>query len=236
MAAAVETVLRDEALALRWLPGRRDRMVVVFTGMKRGLGGADFDEFAASASQGGANSVLFVTDRRSTWFSAPGLWRRTVTMIRYVRMTERVREVVSLGTSMGGYAALLLPRDLAVARAIGFAPQVTMDRGVLLDDRWPDVAADHGGLPVRSVADTVAGTRTQYFVVASRDCAADVAHLDLMPRDPERVVRIELPGARHNPAGVLKRAGLLGHVVAAMVAGRRYRAERLCRRLEARAA
>lgn len=235
MLPPVETVMRDDALALRWMQGRGDRMVVVFTGMKRGLGGAGFDEFAGSASQGGLNSVLFVTDRRATWFSAPGLWRHTVKMIRYVRLTERVREIVTLGTSMGGYAALLLPRDVKVSRAIAFAPQVTMDRTLLDDDRWPDVAARYGPPPVRSVGDTVAGTGTEYILVASRDCRADVAHLDLMPDDP-RVVRFMLPGGRHNPAGLLKQAGLLSHVVGALVAGRRYKARQMLRRLEPRAA
>ncbi|KIT15119.1 hypothetical protein [Jannaschia aquimarina] len=220
MRRPVKPLFRDEELVLRWLPGTTPRLVVVFTGMKRGVGGETLDEFAASASCGGENAVLFVTDRRITWFAAPGLWARTVDMIREIIEAEGIEEVITLGNSMGGYAAMLLPRDIPVRRAIAFAPQITMDREILDDARWPDVKSEWGDLPVRNLADTVSETRTHYFAFASRDCAEDVAHLDLLPRQP-RMHRFLLASDRHNPARTLKEKGVLGRVVAAIVRGRR---------------
>ncbi|UWQ22041.1 hypothetical protein [Jannaschia sp. W003] len=222
----IETVYEDADLTLRWLPGSTPRMVVVFTGMKRGFGGAEPDEFAASASCGGENAVLFVTDRKATWFAAPGLWKRAVAMIRTVRRSEGVEEVVSLGNSMGGFAALLLPRDLRVARAVAFAPQVTMDRDVLIDARWPDVEALYGAAPARDVGETVGETRAQYYVAVCADCPEDQAHAALMPQ-LRRVHRLAVPCAGHNPARVLREAGVLGDVVGALVRGRKARAERI---------
>ena len=226
MATPVETVFEDEELRLRWLPGRLPRMVVVFTGMKARFGGAPVDEFARSAACGGQNNVLFVTDRRATWYAAPGLWRRIVRFVRYLRRSEGMREVLTLGTSMGGFGALLLPRDVRVLRAVAFAPQVTMDPEILADDRWPPVKARWGTLPARSVADVVASGRTQYYVAAGAGCAEDMAHLDLLPDTP-RVRRYLLPDGRHNPARALKEAGLLPIVVAAMLRGQDRRAARL---------
>ena len=226
MRRAIETVFRDPELTLRWLPGSTPRLVVVFTGMKRGFGGAAMDEFAASASCRGENGVLFVTDRRVTWFSAPGLWKRTVDLIRTVRDSEGAREVVSLGNSMGGYAAMLLARDMRLRRVIAFSPQVTMDRDILADDRWPDVKARWGRLPVRDLSQTVAASGARYYVVAGRDCAEDMAHVHLLP-EGDRMNRFLLPTSRHNPAGALKEAGLLHRVVAAMVRGRKTRATAL---------
>lgn len=226
MPLKIETVYRDDDLALRWLPGRSKRLVVVFTGMRRGFGGAGTQEFARSASSRGENSVLFVTDRRATWFAAPGLWRRTLKLIRYLRNSEGLTEVVSLGNSMGGYAALLLPRDLRVTRAIAFAPQITMDPDILRDDRWPDVKARYGTLPVRSVADTLQEGKTQYYMIAGENCPEDMAHLALISDSP-RVHRYVLPGAKHNPARLLKEAGVLSDLVTALIRGRRKRAELL---------
>lgn len=226
MPTPIETVYRDDDLALRWLPGKSKRLVVVFTGMKLGFGGAEPSEFAQSASAKGENSVLFVTDRRVSWYAAPGLWRKALRLIRYLRNTEGLTEIVSLGNSMGGYAALLLPRDLRVSRAIAFAPQITMDPDILHDPRWPDIKARYGALPVRSVADILGQGRTQYYMIAGEDCPEDMAHLALIA-DDQRVHRYVLPGAKHNPAKIMKEAGILSDVVATLVRGRRKRAERL---------
>jgi pimeloyl-ACP methyl ester carboxylesterase len=199
-------------------------MVVVFTGMKLAFGGAEPAEFAESASARGENSVLFVTDRRATWYAAPGLWWRTLKLIRYLRNSEGLTELVTLGNSMGGYGALLLSRDLRVSRAIAFAPQVTMDPAVLQDDRWPDIKGRYGALPERSVAETIGKGRTQYYMIAGEDCPEDMAHLALVADSP-RIHRYVLPGAKHNPARVLKNAGILPDVINALIRGRRGRAE-----------
>ncbi|MCK0168548.1 hypothetical protein MWU52_13365 [Jannaschia sp. S6380] len=219
----VETVYEDAELTLRLLPGTAHRLVVVFTGRKAGFGGQPPDEFAGSASHGGENSVLFVTDRQASWYAAPGLWRKIVRMVREVRASVGALEVMTLGNSMGGYGALLLPRDLRVARAIAFSPQVTLDRGLLDDARWPEIADE---MPERCVADTFAGTRTQYYLTAGAGCAEDVAHLALVP-EGKRVHRWVLPRGRHNVAGALKEAGLLARVIDAILRGRRTRVDAL---------
>ncbi|PWJ17502.1 hypothetical protein [Jannaschia seohaensis] len=222
MGSRVETLLRDEELTLRWLPGRAPRLVVAFTGMRAGFGGTPLDEFAGSAGQGGENNVLFVTDRRATWYSATGLWARILGAVRHLVRERRVQETISLGTSMGGYGAMLLPRHVRVKRAIAFAPQVTLDRAVLDDDRWPRIAR-----PVlRDLAATLPDTGAHYYLTAGAGCAADVAHLDLLP-EHKRVHRYVLPTGRHNVAGALKEAGLLGQVISAIIRGRKTRLERL---------
>ncbi|WP_371155938.1 hypothetical protein [Jannaschia sp. 2305UL9-9] len=226
MALTIHTVLRDEELTLRWLSGSTPRMVVVFTGMRSQVGGQPLDEFARSASLNGQNNVLFVTDRRATWYTASGLWRRIVRAVTGLRQSEGIREIVSLGTSMGGYGALLLPRDVRVARAIALAPQITMDRSVLNDLRWPDVGKRWGALPVRSIADTIEDTRTQYYVSVGGNCPEDVAHLALLPKH-KRIHRFVLPRGRHNLARSLKDAGVLSDVIAASLRGRKRRVEAL---------
>lgn len=226
MTQTIDTVYMDNDLRLRWMPGETKRLVVVFTGMHGGMGGQPLDEFAGSASGGGTNNVLFVTDRRASWYAVPGLWQRIVRMIRYLRKSEGVSEVVSLGTSMGGYGALLLPRDVRVKRAIAFSPQVTMDPDILVDERWPNVKKRWGRLPVRSVAETIDNTTAQYHVIAGEDCPEDQAHLDLIPEHP-RVQRLILPRARHNVAKALKDQDLLRVLVGSLVRGRPRRVRRL---------
>lgn len=235
VAPAVETVFRDEGLLLRWLPGRARRLVVVFTGRKAGFGGQPLDEFAGSAAGGGENNVLFVTDRRASWYAAPGLWRQIVKLIRFLRRSESIAEIVTLGNSMGGYGALLLPRDLRVARAIAFSPQLTLDRDLVDDARWPDVAARFGPLPAGDLGATFAATRTQYYVTAGGACREDVAQLSRLP-EMARVRRWVLPGGRHNLAADLKAADLLSPVIEALLRGRPARVDALYARYAGRAA
>lgn len=229
MPPTIDTVLQDEELILRWLPGRARRMVVVFTGVRAGFGGAPLDEFAGSASHGGENSVLFVTDRRGTWYSAPGLWSKIVKLIRYLRKSEGIEEIVTLGNSMGGYGALLLPQDLRVRRAIAFSPQLTLDRDLTDDGRWPDIMKRYGTMPARNVGETFGSTRTQYYLTAGGGCSEDVEHLNFAP-EMSRVHRWILPRGKHNLAGTLRDAGLLYDVIGAIIRGRKARVETLYQR------
>ncbi|WP_179381080.1 hypothetical protein [Jannaschia marina] len=226
MAPTVDTVLQDEDLMLRWLPGSARRMVVVFTGMSAGFGGAPLDEFAGSASRRGENNVLFVTDRRASWYAAPGLWPKVVRLVRYLRKSEGIEEIVTLGTSMGGYGALLLPREMRVRRAIAFSPQLTLDRTLTDDTRWPDVMGKYGQMPARNVGETFGATRTQYYLTAGGGCVEDVEQLGFAP-EIKRVHRWVLPKSKHNLAGRLKELGLLYEVIGAAIRGRKARVETL---------
>jgi pimeloyl-ACP methyl ester carboxylesterase len=222
MIRAISTLLEDDTLLLRFLPGAARRLVVVFTGFPDLPNGERTDEFVGSASADGENNVLFVTDRKGGWYSTEGLWTRIVGVIREVLEQRDIRELITLGVSMGGYGALLLPRDLRVRRAVAFAPQVTLDRDLVDDDRWPSI----DNPPERDLPATMRRSRTQYTVAAGVGNALDIAHLDLLP-DYGRVHRYLLPTRRHNVAAALKEAGLLAPVVGAALLGRRARLERL---------
>ena len=192
---------------------------MVFTGVKAGFGDRKLDEFAASASDGGSNKVLFVTDRAASWYAAPGLWERICDLVQATCEHEETTELVTLGSSMGGYGAMLAARDLPVTRAIAFSPQVTMDRRILADDRWPDVETVFGQPPIRSTAELVGKGETEFFVAVGGGCAPDKAHVDLLPEHP-KLHRYVLPVAIHNIARSLKEAGHLPDLIAALIEGR----------------
>lgn len=221
MALPIETVLEDPELRLRWLPGHSRSMVVAFTGRHAQFAGQPADEFARSAhGRGGRNNVLFVSDLTQSWYSRPGLWERIVEMVKAVIRSEGIQELVALGNSMGGFGALLLPRDVPVRRAIAFAPQISMDPAVIAEDRWQRVQRKFGALPVSNIGDTVAQTKTQYYISVGERAPRDLAQIALMP-DLPRVHRWVLPDCGHDIAERLKRAGLLQRVVAAAIQGRK---------------
>jgi pimeloyl-ACP methyl ester carboxylesterase len=226
MALTIETVLEDKELRVRWLPGTSRAMVTVFTGRHHEFGAQPADEFAYSAYAKGKNNVLFVSDLRQSWYSLPDLWDRIVGLIRDVIQLEGIERVVTLGNSMGGYGALLLPRDIAVQRALAFCPQLSMDAAVIAEDRWPAAQAKFGILPERNIADTIEATRTHYYVTAGTGAPRDIAQMDLLPVHP-RINRWVLRGGGHNIAERLKEAGLLPNVIAALIRGNKPQIETL---------
>ena len=229
----IETIHEDTELRLRWVPGSGNRLVVVFTGRHHTFGDQPADEFATSAHDGGANNVLFVSDLMQSWYSRPGLWPRIVRLVRGIAEIEGQGSVVTLGNSMGGFGALLLPRDMPVVRAIGFSAQVSMVQRVIRDRRWPNARRRLGRSPVINIRNTVARTKTHYYLTAGRGAPLDMAHMALMPRNA-RVRRWALPGAGHNIAKKLKESGVLMPAIHAMIDGDTATVETLYKSFQAR--
>lgn len=226
MTLTIETLLEDEELRVRWLPGSTRSMVAVFTGRQHAFGAQAVDEFVTSAYAKGKNCVLFISDLKQSWYSRPGLWARIVEIVRTVVASENIEQVKTLGNSMGGYGALLLPRDVPVRRALAFCPQLSMDADVIAEDRWPASRAKFGVLPSRNIGMEMIQTGAHYYVVAGGGAPKDIAQLDLMPSH-RRINRWVLPKGGHNIAERLKTAGLLPNLVAAMIRGNKPRIEAL---------
>jgi pimeloyl-ACP methyl ester carboxylesterase len=175
-----------------------DTIVIAFGGLQQHVGGGRGGgvppyEFVRSCCSAGARYALFVRDPTRCWYcrglgdgassaiAASHSFEQMVEVLREEIAAVRPRRIVTIGSSMGGYAAiragLLLNADIAVA----FSPQVFIDpnhrrsvglRRVPIDDNleWLQiVAATMGyGLPnlveaVRS-APTTARTRLEVHV------------------------------------------------------------------------
>lgn len=231
--ACIETIHEDADLRLRWLKGASRRLVVCFTGRHHEFGGQPMDEFAASAHENGTHNVLFVSDLQQSWYSRPGLWARILRLIDMVRSDNAIQEVVTLGNSMGGFGALLLPRDMRVCRAIGFCAQVSMDPSVIKEDRWPAAQRRFGTLPSSNIAASVPKTDTHYYLVSGRSAPKDLAQMALMPRIP-RVRTWALSGAGHNLAQRLKSAGALYPSISALCDGKTETADQIFTNFQSR--
>lgn len=147
---AVRMVLREE-LAFRragcepllrsWsssdLPAGRESgatMLVAFGGLQQRVGGGlgagvPPHEFVTSCRRAGAKYVLFVRDAARAWYcrglstGAPG-FAGVVAAVRAEVAVVKPARLVTIGSSMGGYAAVRAGIDLGAEIAIGFSPQV----------------------------------------------------------------------------------------------------------------
>lgn len=153
MHAEPEMLVDEDDLQVSWLAGRGDRMVVSFTGIGHRQGAWQRIEFRKIASVNGENVVVFVTDRRRTWFNAAGLVDRIVGAITNLAERLGIRRIATLGNSMGGYGAVLFANRIGAELAIAFVPQFTMDDRVLREPRWQDYKAGMPGFTVSSLAE-----------------------------------------------------------------------------------
>lgn len=215
MSYEIETLCDDEHLRLRWLSGDSSRLIVAFTGIGHGMGGVQRDEFVGASSDGGANSTLFVTDRRRSWYSSPGLIDRITDQIEERAAISGATEIATIGNSMGGFGAILFTKYVDVAVAVAFAPQYSMDSSIVADRRWARYRADFGPLPVRSLDDAMNG-RTLYFVI-SGDAPLERAHMERFS-NRDNLFRFEVPGADHSVAKALKESGAMREILGLMMA------------------
>lgn len=131
-------------------PGVEPRFFVLFGGIAGKLSLPPFEFYSAGRIL--SDHKLFLRDIRGKWYqrgvAAVGPDAQAVAEFIGRKFAESgAREIVFVGNSMGGYAALLFCGMLRTGRAIAFAPQTFVDphlRQIHGDDRWaPQLAGLH---------------------------------------------------------------------------------------------
>ena len=209
----MELVHEDEALMVERLPGEGRRLVVAVSGIGHGFGGLQRAEFAGTAADGGQNTVLFVTDRRRSWFTAEGIVARIAGLVQGELARMGLPACHTIGNSMGGYGAIRLAREMPVAVALAFSPQASMDPARIDEQRWPEhrpaIVLDRH-LPLSACL----VPQTQHYAVFGAASRIERAHRALLP-DVPHLTCLMLPGGGHNIVRILKGSGHLVPLVAA---------------------
>ena len=212
-------VLRDDAGLRLWrMPGQTARLVVCFSGV-----GADPDappppEWQRLAAWGPRDHLLFISDPGRTWLNREGLIEEIVDAIESEVDHTGATQVCTLGHSMGGFAALVIPAFTHVDVAVAMSPQYAADPAVVpTETRWTTYRDAIPQYRLSNAADhIVAGC--QYYVffgrhpreAVQRDLAQALENLELYV----------MPGTHHNTPQRMKAAGVLDTVINACFAGK----------------
>jgi pimeloyl-ACP methyl ester carboxylesterase len=213
-----QLVLHDGTLMLNRLAGRSDRLVLVFTS-GRGRGSRlSHLEFARVAGDGGRNHVLFVTDLALSWYSRPGMRAQIAAAVQDYIAAHGIREVRTIGVSMGGFGAILFAGALPVSRVAAFVPQIEMTPAAIAGPSWDAWRAPITAEVEPSVAPVMLQSPAHFTLLFGDQDADDNAHRARVPRAGNITV-LELPGEGHDVAANLADRGRLGAVAMAMLAG-----------------
>lgn len=212
----IRPLIDDDELEIQWLDGRSDRLIVSFTGIgykDRPVSGVEFPQIA---SQGGENKVVFVSDRKRSWYNRPGLPERVVETVRALAAREGVGRVATLGNSMGGYGAVFFANRLGAELAISFVPQFTMDDRVMRERRWQVYKREMTKFQARSLAECMGGPCRFFVLHGGR--GQDRRHYRRFPLGPN-IDHYVLPLKTHAAASRMREAGTLDPLIAALLAG-----------------
>jgi len=201
------TVFDDDAMTVLQMAGRAEECIVSFTGIGHALGGLDLQtpEFSRS---GGDENKIFVIDKQRSWGNNLD-WDRLVVVVKELAGSA---PITTLGNSMGGFLAILSARQLQAARTIAFAPQWSIDKAIMPQEkRWAEYRNKIGSIRFPDVS-TGFNNSTQFNVFFGNN-PRDEAHLRLFPRNRANVSIVVVEGCGHDVAKFLKEKGQLYSVL-----------------------
>ena len=157
---------------LRTCEGSR-RLAVVFSGLGH-LGNAQFSMYGASGALLKTHHVLHVRDLDRSWYQAAGAW---YDLVRDIMARVGADKVVTVGQSMGGYAAIKIGNLLRAERAVALSPQafLSAERRQRHGDGRFD--ADVRRLRIR---DDLEATHVPTKIVCAKAAALDREHARLV--------------------------------------------------------
>ncbi len=202
---------KDRRLWVWWHRGTSRRLVVVFCSVGDGPDDPPVLEFARSATAGGRDSAVFIADPQRSWLNAPRLIEEIVEVIEAARDEVGAEETVTLGYSMGGFAALVIGGFVPVRAALAFSPQMSIDPALVPDEgRWRRFRRRIGTIRVHAATDHMA-PETAHFIVMGQS-RMEKPQTRLLPQ-AANVALYFLPRTQHDTAPRIKRAGLLPAVL-----------------------
>lgn len=209
---ALELVHDAPPLRIRYRPGQGDRLVLSFSGVGQStaLGDEPALEFFRSASDGGQNHVLHITDQSRSWLNAPGMAEAIAETARAEADRTGARRIAALGNSMGGTMALLIARFLPVERVIAFAPQYSVEPAIVPEEaKWKRLRRMIAQYRFPAV-DSIAATGQQFVLHGDSD--EELIHALRFPTAPN-LDHFIFPGHSHDLGGDLKANGAAARLV-----------------------
>lgn len=210
-AVQIETVLDTDTIQISRHSGESRRLVVCFAGIGLEEDRVPKIEFANVATGGGADTALFIADPTRSWMNAPHFVETVVEFVTYAAAEVDAKEVLTLGHSLGGFAAMVLPAYYPIKSAVAFSPQYSVHPQIAADDpRWMEYRGAIRKFRIPELG-PVLTDRTSYYVFHGD-------HTDETPqreRFPQRanLHHFIIPGAEQRVSRVIKRRASLMDVV-----------------------
>ena len=155
--------------------------------------------------------VISVKSRSNLWYNDVSLED-----VAAILAPLRYDEIVTYGTSMGGYAAAYFAEAIRPTRAILFSPQCSVDPRLSdWDERWKA----HWSLPFRHAPISKAPDADTRYIIFYDPWTLDARHADAIAAGvgEANVLRVRVPFSGHETIGLVLDAGVLSKLVSALL-------------------
>ncbi|MDD9920861.1 MAG: hypothetical protein OXQ92_01065 [Boseongicola sp.] len=221
----IRPVQDDDGLRVWSHEGQGDDLVVAFSGIGPSPKQLPGLEFASTAAGAGQNHALFIADPQRSWLNAPGLLERIVETVRAEIDARAPRRVMTLGHSMGGFMAMVLPGFVKVDAALALSPQISVDPTIVPDEmRWAKYRNGISEYRVKTALEHI-NPETSYVTVFGL-LGPDVVQRAIL-NAPRNILTILMPRTHHNTAAKLRNQGSLADLTNLVLAGKIRRAKQL---------
>lgn len=178
-------------------------------------------EFENSLLKADAGSIFLLKDPMRRWYQAgvPGVGRTVHDIVRYLR--NKVTRVtpgrfLSIGSSAGGYAAILFGCMLGADMVIAFGPQTFLDkknRTTYGDGRWESAIRKISDSEYLDLYNLVRDSpKTKVIIMVGSKEPIDIIH-GLYLKGLKNVTLLIEKSSKHNCAKTLKEQGLLSDFI-----------------------
>ncbi len=224
-ALRIDRLQAEDTLHVWTHQGESDRLVLCFSGIGRAPDEVPSYEFARAASGNGKDTTLFFSDPNRSWLNAPDLIDQIVWWVEEAKARLKPSQIVSIGHSMGGFAAAAISGFTRVDIAMCFSPQATVHPVLARDDiRWMSWREKIADFRIRSVADHL-DPSTECYALFGRH-SREAPQRERFPIS-SNVRFYVMPKTVHNTPQRLKQAGVLDEVVRFAFHGRKGKVERI---------
>lgn len=193
----------DDRLHVARLDGEGDVVWLAFAGYGGGMGAggsATPVEFLKSASAAGVPAV-FIVDRTRNWYDATDMDALAALIAPFIAG----RRTMAVGSSMGGFGAILASRAVPMDVCVAFSTQYAISRAHVPEERrWQEAARRLAHPRHPHLGDRFNAT-TRYFLL-SGDAPEERIHWERMP-DAPNIHNLVFPGHGHALARDLKADG-----------------------------
>lgn len=168
--------------------------------------------FAESFLKSKKIDACFVLNKKTDWFQSPELF----TALQAVRDHVGQRDIVTYGSCMGGYGALLSSGALAARRVLAVVPQYSIARDVVpFERRWKTAAHEIGDF-IHDIEREIHPQAQVTLLLDPRN--DDRKQAALFPALADWNV-VNMPFAGHMPLIVMQEGGVLSRFILAVLLG-----------------
>lgn len=209
----IPSPLRDDVGLRVWrVAGETRRLVVCFSGIgpSDAPPGPEFQRLIAMAPR---DHLLFIADPARSWLNRPGLVAEITAVIEAEVAATGATQICTLGFSLGGFCAVVIPAFTRVDCAVAFAPQFSVDPALVpAEDRWQDLRDQIPAFTIRN-ADDYVQPRSHYVVFFGAH-RREAPQRNLVRPRPNLDLFV-IPRTHHNVPQRLKDAGILDQILTA---------------------